>query len=149
MPFLESGLPSSVKRPISREYVRQIAPLIKERVKVLGGVSELTAFFFVDDLYYDVALLIAKGVSRDKATVALESSRERLKGCPFDDSSLETLLRTLATELGLKTGELFGLLRVAVTGRTAAPPLFQTMAVLGRERCLRRIEAALSKLSVV
>ncbi len=66
-----------------------------------------------------------------------------------DASSLEAVLRTLAAELGLKTGELFGLLRVAVTGRTAAPPLFQTMAVLGRERCLRRIESALSKLSVV
>jgi glutamyl-tRNA synthetase len=56
------------------------------------------------------------------------------------------VLRPLAVELGLKTGQLFGVLRVAVTGRMAAPPLFQTMAVLGKERCLRRIEAALAKL---
>jgi len=48
--------------------------------------------------------------------------------------------------LGLKTGQLFGTLRVAVTGRTAAPPLFQTMAVLGKERCLKRIGAALDRL---
>jgi len=64
----------------------------------------------------------------------------------FDAESLETLLRPLAEELGLKTGQLFGTLRVAVTGQTAAPPLFQTMAVLGKERCLKRIEAALEKL---
>ncbi|GAI41888.1 unnamed protein product, partial [marine sediment metagenome] len=59
---------------------------------------------------------------------------------------LESVLRPLAVELGLKTGQLFGTLRVAVTGRTAAPPLFQTMAVLGKECCLRRIEAALARL---
>jgi glutamyl-tRNA synthetase len=46
----------------------------------------------------------------------------------------------------LKTGQLFGVLRVAVTGRTAAPPLFETMAVLGRDRCMRRIAAALKML---
>jgi glutamyl-tRNA synthetase len=56
------------------------------------------------------------------------------------------LLRPMAVELGLKTGQLFGTLRVATTGRTAAPPLFQTMAVLGKERCQRRIEAALAML---
>ena len=64
----------------------------------------------------------------------------------FDTESLEAMLRPLAVELGLKTGQLFGVLRVATTGRTAAPPLFQTMAVLGKERCLRRIEAALDRL---
>ena len=54
--------------------------------------------------------------------------------------------RPLAEELGLKTSQLFSTLRVAVTGRTAAPPLFQTMAVLGKECCLRRTEAALDRL---
>ena len=53
----------------------------------------------------------------------------------------------MAEELGLKTGELFGAVRVAVTGRTAAPPLFQTMAVLGRERCLSRLDRAIARLS--
>ena len=61
----------------------------------------------------------------------------------FDHDSLEGILRPLATELGLKAGQLFTTLRVATTGRTAAPPLFQTMAVLGKEKCLRRIEAAI------
>ena len=55
----------------------------------------------------------------------------------------------LAEELGLKTGELFGAIRVAVTGRTAAPPLFETMAVLERERCVERIQTAIALLQDV
>ena len=53
----------------------------------------------------------------------------------------------LAEELGLKTNQLFGVLRTAMTGRTATPPIFQTMVVLGKERCLNRIRIALGKLS--
>jgi glutamyl-tRNA synthetase len=56
------------------------------------------------------------------------------------------VLRPLAAELELKTGQLFGTLRVAVTGRTVAPPLFETMSVLGKERSLERVGAALDKL---
>ena len=79
---------------------------------------------------------------------ALEVSQHRLRQLEvFDAESLEAVLRPLAVELGLKTGHLFGTLRVTVTGRTAAPPLFQTMAVLGKERCLRRIEVALDRLN--
>jgi glutamyl-tRNA synthetase len=66
----------------------------------------------------------------------------------WDAASLESVLRPLADELELKTGVFFGLLRVAITGRTAAPPLFQTMEVLGKERCLKRLHVALDKLSV-
>ncbi|HUU62826.1 MAG TPA: glutamate--tRNA ligase [Dehalococcoidia bacterium] len=115
------------------------------------------------ELDYDAKLLYGKNLTKEAVVAALEAALQRLteldtdwdgtgrdaEKLAEDAASLEAVLRTLASELGLKTGELFGLLRVAVTGRTAAPPLFQTMAVLGRERCLRRIEAALSKLSVV
>jgi len=146
VPFLESGLPKAVKRPIARDYVRLIVPLIQERVRVLSEAPELAEFFFVDDLDYETALLLEKGLDRGGAIAALGASRDRLDNCSFDASSLEGVLRPLAAELGLKTGELFGLLRVAVTGRTAAPPLFETMAALGRERCLKRIESAINNL---
>ena len=86
-------------------------------------------------------------MSQESTTEALKTAQPRLEQLKvFDAESLEALLRPLAVELGLKTGQLFGALRVAVTGRTAAPPLFQTMAVLGKERCLKRIEAALDRL---
>jgi glutamyl-tRNA synthetase len=146
LPFLETGLPQSIKRPLSTEYVQQIAPLIQERITILGEAAEYAEFFFVQELEYEPALLTGD-VTVEAALEALQAANKRLQRLDsFDASSLEGLLRPLASELGLKTGEFFGLLRVATTGRTAAPPLFQTMAILGKERCLKRIEAALKEL---
>jgi len=147
LPFLEKGLPRRIKRPLSTDYVRKIMPLIQERARTLAEVPELVEFLFVDELDYDSDLLIVKNMNRESAVRALEVSRKRLNELKsFDEESLESLLRPLAVELELKTGQLFGTLRVATTGRTAAPPLFQTMVVLGRERCLERIGRALDKL---
>jgi glutamyl-tRNA synthetase len=146
-PFLDRDLPSGVKRPLDTDYVRKIMPLVQERAKTLAEVTELTQFFFVDELTYDADLLISKDMSRSSAIKALETTQPKLKQLDvFDAESLEAVLRPLAVELGLKTGQLFGTLRVAVTGQTAAPPLFQTMAVLGKERCLKRIKAAIDRL---
>ena len=131
------------------EYLRNILPLVQERAKTLAEVAGLTQFFFSDELDYEANLLIGKNMSRESTTEALRAAQPRLEQLKvFDAESLEALLRPLAVELGLKAGQLFGALRVAVTGRTAAPPLFQTMVVLGKERCLRRIEAALDKLDI-
>ena len=78
---------------------------------------------------------------------AIFVARERLAGQdPFDSSALEAMLRPLAVELALKTGQLFGALRTAVSGETATPPLFQMMAVIGKARCLKRIDEAIVKL---
>ena len=129
------------------EYVRAALSLVQERARTLAEVAELARFFFVEELDYEPKLLIGEKMSRESATQALKASQQKLTSLSaFDADSLEGVLRPLAAELGLKTGQLFGTLRVAVTGRTAAPPLFQTMSVLGKERCLRRIEAALQRL---
>ncbi len=147
LPFLESGLPAEVKRPLSTEYIGQMLPLIQERAKTLAEVPDLVGFFFVDESDYEADSLIGKNMTAQSAIRALEVSEQRLEGLAnFDTETLENLLRPLAEELELKTGQLFGTLRVATTGRTAAPPLFQTMTVLGKEVCLRRIKAALAKL---
>ena len=147
LPFLEDGLPAEVKRPLSVGYIKKIMPLIQERAKTLAEVPELTQFFFVSQLSYEPDLLIGKKMNQKSAIKALETSLHRLEQLPvFDEESLEASLRPLAEELGLKTGQLFGTLRVAVTGRTVAPPLFQTIAVLGKELCLRRIGEALTRL---
>jgi glutamyl-tRNA synthetase len=147
LPFLEKGLPARVKRPLSIDYVRQIMPLVLERAKTLAEVPELTQFFFIKELDYDSSLLVGKKITRESTVKALEVAQQRLEQLEmFDNDSLESLLRPLAVELGLKAGQLFGALRTAVTGRVATPPLFQTMAVLGKERCLERIKLALNKL---
>ena len=144
--FLERDLPSEVERPLDADYVHQIVPLIQERAKTLAEVPQLTDFFFVDKLEYDAGLLLGR-IEGAEAVGALQASLAKLEGLQnWDAASLEAVLRPLADELNLKTGVFFGLLRVAATGRTAAPPLFQTMEVLGRERCFERLRVALDKL---
>ena len=147
IPFLERDLPQEVPRPLSVDYVRQIMPLVQERVKTLAGIPELTHFFFTDRLEYETESLITKDMTVDSTRRALEVARHRLAELTaFNAKSLEAMLRPLAVELGLKAGQLFGALRTAVTGQTVAPPLFQTMAVLGSETCLERIDRALERL---
>ena len=60
----------------------------------------------------------------------------------FEPEPLESAYRALTAEIGLKAGQLFGTIRVAVTGRRVAPPLFDTMAAIGREKCMTRLENA-------
>ena len=62
----------------------------------------------------------------------------------LEEEPVEQALRALAERIGLKTKELFMPVRVAVTGRKATPPLFATMAVLGKERCRRRLRGAIT-----
>lgn len=147
VPVLERGLPPSVPRPIPREYVRQISPLIRERINTLAEAPPYAEFFFVDMPAYDPALLIGKKAAPEGVRRALRAARERLAAVgEFTPAALEGALRALAEEIGMKAGDLFNPLRVACTGRTAAPPLFETMAVLGRERCLVRIREAIARL---
>lgn len=147
LPFLEEGLPPQVKRPISQQYVERMAPLIQERINTLAEAATYADFFFVDTPEYDSNLLIGKNMTRETTLEALKAAETKLSALEsFDHDSLENTLRHLAEDLGIKAGQLFGVLRTAVTGRTATPPLFQTMAVLGKERCLKRIGVALAKL---
>jgi len=146
-PYLMTDISAGKALISSEEYVRDILPLVQERARTLAEVTELAQFFFVDELDYEPSLLIGENMNHQSAIQALTVAKQRLSQVQaFDANSLEGVLRPLAVELGLKTGQLFGTLRVAVTGRTAAPPLFQTMAVLGEKRCLKRIEAALQRL---
>ena len=147
MPFLESGLPKEVKRPISQQYVGRIVPLIQQRINTLEEAAIYADFFFIDTPEYEASILAGKKMTGETALAALKAAEERLSSLEsFNHDLLEDTLRHLAGDLGLKTGQLFGLLRIATTGRNATPPLFDTMAVLGKERCLKRIMVAVAKL---
>ncbi len=147
MPFLERGLPETVTRPVSEEYVRQLMPLVQERINTLAEAAGYADFFFLDELDYEAPSLIGKKMTIQTTLEAIEAAREKLTVLEsFDHDSLEGALRPLAEQLQLKAGQLFSPLRVATTGRTAAPPLFETMAVLGKVRCLKRLGAAVERL---
>jgi glutamyl-tRNA synthetase len=147
MPFLESGLPEEVKRPISQQYVGRIAPLIQERINTLADAATYAAFFFIDTPEYETSMLIGKKMTGETTLEALKAAEETLSSMEsFDHDLLEDTFRHLAGDLGLKAGQLFSLLRAATTGRNATPPLFETMEVLGAERCLKRIRGAIAKL---
>jgi glutamyl-tRNA synthetase len=130
------------------EYLRTVLKLEQERIHKLSDAPELTSFFFEDELTYDPALLLPKGLDAKQALAALEAAGDELEaaGAEADTAELEERFRALAEKLGVKTGQLFSIMRVAITGTTKAPPLFDTAVTLGHERVMRRIEHALSLL---
>lgn len=177
---LETGLPPSGSRPVDRDLVRRLLPLIRERMQTLADAAPMLAGFFTE-VPFDWQVQSPPPVStlgqhpavskivepigppqafvddllgkryRDNASGALEALRiakARVEALPsWDHGQLDQTLRAVAGELGVKAGDLFMLLRVAVTGRPVSPPLFESMEVLGRERCLQRLDAALAILS--
>ncbi len=148
LPFLEKGLPAEIKRPLPPDYAKAVLATVQDRVRLLSEVAELTEFFFTEQLNYDSQLLLGKDMTVELTCNALKITRERLeKQAAFDAASLEAMMRPLCEELKLKAGQLFGAVRTAVSGRTATPPLFQMMTVLGKERALVRIDDAIKRLA--
>jgi glutamyl-tRNA synthetase len=129
------------------EKLLAVTPLIRERVKLLREAVSAADFFFLDPLPpYDPAELIPQKGDAALALRVLETAELVLAGTAFDHDSLDKALREAAASLGLKAGPMFQPIRVAVCGRKNAPPLFETLVVLGREVCLARIRQAVEKL---
>ena len=148
MPFLERGLPALLL-PVDPAYLQRMVPLIQERLKLLTDAPEMTLYFFQEELEYDPATLVPPGMDPEAAATALQRAVADLTSLPeFDQQNIEERLRPTGEELGLSPRQFFGLLRNAATGRTATPPLFETLEVLGRERVVRRLVAAAQNLLV-
>ena len=126
-----------------RPALVDIVPVIKERIKTLTEADEMISFFGDHGLEYDPTLLVPKGLDESHVTTILDSVHPIIDGTTdFITGTLETVLRAHAAELELKPGQVFSVLRVALTGRTVAPPLFETMEILGKTQCLERIKRA-------
>jgi glutamyl-tRNA synthetase len=131
---------------ISPEKMLRITPLIRERIKLLRDVLTAADFFFVDQLPpYDPAELIPQKGDAAMALKVLTRAREVLAKVEFKHDPLDQALRAAAQDLGVKAGQMFQPIRVAVCGRKNAPPLFETLEVLGRETTLERIEQAVEQ----
>jgi glutamyl-tRNA synthetase len=125
----------------------QIVPLIRERIKVLSDVVTVGDFFFLNDLPpYDPAELVPQKGDAAMALTVLRHGCSVLSESDFRHDALENALRNAAAELGVKTGQMFQPIRVAVCGRKNAPPLFATLEVLGKKVCLKRIGQAIERL---
>jgi glutamyl-tRNA synthetase len=134
--------------------VLRVVPLIKERLVRLGDAAELVAFLVETDAdvgsRYDADALLPKNRDAAETAAAVAAARDALEGLTEADFSadvLESRCREAAEELSWKAGDFFRPLRVAVTGRPVSPPLFGSMELLGRDRVLARLDAALGKLT--
>ena len=134
------------------EKLREVTPLIRERIRLLGEAPAAADFFFVEKLAeYDPTELVPQISKKEQGDAALalrvlQTALEVLATVDFTHDGLDKALREAAATLGLKAGPMFQPIRVAVCGRKNAPPLFETMVVLGKETCLHRIRQAMIKL---
>ena len=132
---------------LTSEKMLRITPLIRERIKLLRDVLTAADFFFVDQLPpYDPAELVPQKSDAAMALKALQKAQAILPNIEFKHDPLDQAMRAAAQELGVKAGQMFQPVRVAVCGRKNAPPLFETLEVLGKETTLHRIGQAISKL---
>src|SRR5277367_2447692 len=119
--------------------MRRVAPLVRERIKLLSDIGSVGGFFFADQLPpYDPAELIPQKGDRELARKVLEQARETLAKTAFTHDALDAALRADAGQLGIKPGQMFQPIRVAVCGQKAAPPLFETLEVIGQPVTLAR-----------
>lgn len=129
------------------DYLRSIIPLVKQRIDKLEDFFSYGDFFFTGTVTPDPASMLPKGKTAPETAEVIAELVERIdKQFTWSKESIESLLRAFCEEKGWKDKELFMPVRVAVTGKTATPPLFETMEVLGREQCRRRMREAVALL---
>ena len=136
----------------SRKRLRAIIPLVKERIRTLGEFPNATAFYFAPrvDLPVDDVLKATKRRDPKETAAYLKRFVKSFdEMTAFDDQAIEDRMRAFAEAEGLKTREFFMVVRLAVTGRKASPPLIETMRVLGRAACAERIRLAVERLGAV
>lgn len=135
----------------STEYLSKIVPLVKERVEKSEDFIAYADFFFQGDVLMPPENYLLKGLEDKKKLVeiyeALIEKIEQLR--PFEAERIDAALRAFCLEQDIKSRDLFMPVRLMVTGKKATPPLFETMAVLGRERCRTRMRAALAALKAM
>ena len=153
MPFVEaSSIAGEIGRLPLRDEVRTLLPIVRERLSTLASLPEVVGFLWTDDLDVDPASIVPKRWDAVTTREALTAAREVIAAhdaVTWEADELEPSLRALVEARGWKAGDLFMAIRVATTGRTATPPLFDTLVALGRDRTLARIDAAIARLDAL
>jgi glutamyl-tRNA synthetase len=139
--FVKAGL------SVDDGTLSRIAPLVKERLTTLDDAVGMAGFFFRPEVQPDPAALVPKGMTSMDAVAAMRQAVTILEGAqPFAAASVEAPLRALVERLGLTPNQLFGMLRMAVTGQKVSPPLFESMEIIGRDKVLDRVRRAMQLL---
>ncbi len=147
-PQKEGGLSDEVARPLDKDFLLHLVPLVQERLKQLSDATDMLSLFFETIVDYESITLIQKGTTVEQTVSALNSTIQRFEAMEnWDSVELETIVRTLLNTLGMNPRQLFGTIRLAVTGNTVSPPLFETIYALGRARTLERLRSAVNALS--
>lgn len=149
VPYLQAG--GVLPQPPSDEQLNLLdaaTPLVQERMVALDESVGMLGFLFVDEPEMDESA-VAKMLTAD-ALLTLDAARKALvETGEWTTPAIEDSLRTaLIDGLGLKPRVAFGPIRVAVSGRRVSPPLFESLQLLGRERTLARLDAAIARMSV-
>ncbi|HLF71175.1 MAG TPA: glutamate--tRNA ligase [Dehalococcoidia bacterium] len=148
-PEADGGLPAAAPRPLDAAYTARIVPLVRERVKLLPEARDMMAFFYLPDgLDLDAETLAGKAFAgdHDKARLLFSEALVTAEGVdPWNHEALEAAFQALVERLEVKRGDLYMLIRIAISGRPVAPPLFDSMELVGRERCIERLRDAVNR----
>ena len=149
-PFIEAAaVAGQIDRTPDEGELRALLPIVRERLPTLAAIVDLVGFLWVDDIDVDAALIQPKRWDAETTFGGLIAARDVLAAhdvVTWEADELEPPLRALGEARGWKAGDLFMAIRVATTGRTATPPLFDTLVALGRDRTLARLDAAIARL---
>ncbi len=151
LPFIEAArVAGTIDRMPSPGDVLALLPLVRERLPTLAAIVDLVGFLWVDDLDVDPAAIPPRRWDATTARDGLVAAREVLAAhdaVTWEADELEPPLRALVEARAWKAGDLFMAIRVATTGRTATPPLFDTLVALGRDLTLARLDRAVERLA--
>lgn len=122
------------------DTLERIVPILKERLPTLDEAIPMTGFFFKNQISYPMEELIPKGLSAEDTKIILEKSLAEIDSDKrINKEKTEPILRTFAEENGYSAGQVFGTLRVAITGQKVSPPLFESMEIIGIDVVKNRI----------
>jgi glutamyl-tRNA synthetase len=150
LPFIDAArVAGELDRVPSADELRSLLPIVRERLPTLASIVDTAGFLWRDDLGIEPASLVPKRWDAPTTRDGLAAARDVLAAhddVTWEADELEPPLRTLVEGRGWKPGDLFMAIRVATTGQTATPPLFDTLVALGRDRTLARLDAAIAQL---
>jgi glutamyl/glutaminyl-tRNA synthetase len=132
-----------------KELLRKAMTLEHDKIKLLSEIPSLVDFFFTKEVVFSedaVNKTLLSDKSKESAKIVLTESAARLPNQQdFSADALEKYARELAAEKGIKTGQVFHPVRVAISGRTQGPSLFHMMEVMGKDEVVRRINSCIGK----